>query len=139
MNSPFLEILENLSHVCRSCAEKFEAAAAGCENEERHERFVERAEQFGNYVWDLQEEILRFGQDRVPERGRFVMSDAGDSAARNSVVETKDEEPTSGSCLQCIEKAENEYRRAMEDRVLSDSIKGLLRRHHVEIQGALRI
>src|SRR5262245_12860568 len=103
MNPPFVEILENLSVICRSCAEKFESAAAGCEDEARHERFVERAEQFGNYVWDLQEQIHRFGEHRLPERGRLLTTGEEDSKAGNDGRDM--EEPSqSSSCLNCIEK-----------------------------------
>jgi hypothetical protein len=137
MNPPFVEILETLSYVCRSCAERFEAAAAGCHNEESHELFVERAEQFGNYAWDLREEISRFGNDRFLERSRTVMLDEDASAKSDKFVGPKNENEASESCLHCVEKAETEYRRAMEDRAMVDPIKKLLRRHHSEIQEAM--
>jgi hypothetical protein len=137
MNSSCVEILENLSRLCRSCAERFESAAAGCGDEQKHEKLVERAEQFGNYVWDLQEELSRFGRDRSGERLRMMISNEEGATDSSEASDTVHKDKPGVNCLECIESAESEYRRAMEERVVLEPLRKLLSRHHSEIQGAL--
>jgi hypothetical protein len=132
-----VQILEDLSEVCRECAEKFGAAASVSENEERRERFVGRSEQWGNYAWDLQEEIMRFGRDRFYDHGRLVEDEDGGAAVLRELTEAKDEAELQQICRKCAENSADQYRQTLEAGGLPDRVRGLLNRQLAEMRRAL--
>jgi hypothetical protein len=127
-------MLETLCEACRSCACKFEAAAAFSEREQLHERFVEWAEQWGNFAWDLQEEVVSLGREPYYDHGRTVEKDVEDGSGDREVNESTSEAEMSRICAQSVEAASEAYAQLLEDRVLPDRVRTLLKRHYAEIR-----
>jgi hypothetical protein len=127
-------MLETLCEACRACACKYETAAAFCEREEARERFVECAEQWGNYAWDLQEEVVRLGREPYYDHGRMVEKDVEGVSREREINESASEAEMIRICARCAKDASSAYAQLLEDRVLPESAQVLLKRHYAEIR-----
>jgi hypothetical protein len=130
-------MLETLCEACRASACKFEAAAAFSEREQLRERFVECAEQWGNFAWDLQEEVVRLGREPYYDHGRTVEEDVERDPGDHGIDESTSEGEVSRICAQSVEAASEAYAQLLEDRVLPDRVRSLLKRHDAEIRRSM--
>jgi hypothetical protein len=134
MSRSVADLLETLCEACRACACKFEAAAAFSEREHLRERFVECAEQWGNFAWDLQEEVVRYRREPYYDHGRGVETDVEEKPGDRAIDESTSEAEVARICAQCTKAASDAYNELLEDRVLPESARALLKRHYAEIR-----